>query len=127
MSLEAIMANFYYLAAIIFFLIGLYIMLTHPNLLKKVIGMNIIDSSIFLFFVSVGYLEGGRSPIIEDAANRAVQAGEYVNPLPSGLMLTGIVVSVSITAFALALIIKIYNYYGTLNVEEIVALRSEEE
>ena len=54
MSLEAIMANFYYLAAIIFFLIGLYIMLTHPNLLKKVIGMNIIDSSIFLFFVSVG-------------------------------------------------------------------------
>lgn len=95
-------------------------MLTHPNLIKKVIGMNIIDSSIFLFFVSVGYVEGGKSPIVENSDT----ALNYVNPLPSGLMLTGIVVSVSITAFALALIIKIYQYYGTLNVEEIIEIRS---
>ncbi len=123
MNLTNIMANFYYVAAIIFFLIGLYIMLTHPNLIKKVIGMNIIDSSIFLFFVSVGYIEGGKSPIIENPSPLT----EFVNPLPSGLMLTGIVVSVSITAFALALIIRIYQEYGTINVEEIVKIRSEEE
>ena len=123
MNLTNIMAKFYYVAAIIFFLIGLYIMLTHPNLIKKVIGMNIIDSSIFLFFVSVGYIEGGKSPIIENPSPLT----EFVNPLPSGLMLTGIVVSVSITAFALALIIRIYQEYGTINVEEIVKIRSEEE
>ena len=121
MKLEVLLSNFYYVAAIIFFLIGLYILLTHPNLIKKVIGMNIIDSSIFLFFVAVGYVEGGKSPIIE----KTEEAVNYVNPLPSGLMLTGIVVSVSITAFALALIIKLYQYYGTLNIEEIVEIRSE--
>lgn len=123
MNIQQIMANFYYLGAMIFFLIGLYIMLTHPNLIKKVIGMNIIDSSIFLFFVSVGYIEGGKSPIVDNVS----PVSNYVNPLPSGLILTGIVVSVSLTAFALALIIKIYRYYGTLNVEEIVEIRSEEE
>ncbi|MFW6279276.1 MAG: sodium:proton antiporter [Bacillota bacterium] len=123
MNIQQIMANFYYLGAMIFFLIGLFIMLTHPNLIKKVIGMNIIDSSIFLFFVSVGYIEGGKSPIVDNVS----PVSNYVNPLPSGLILTGIVVSVSLTAFALALIIKIYRYYGTLNVEEIVEIRSEEE
>ena len=122
-SIGNLLSNFYYIAAIIFFLIGLYILLTHPNLIKKVIGMNIIDSSIFLFFVAVGYVEGGKSPIIE----KTEEAVNYVNPLPSGLMLTGIVVSVSITAFALALIIRLYKYYGTLNVEEIVEIRSERE
>ena len=120
---ESIINNFYYLAAVIFFLIGLYIMLTHPNLIKKVIGMNIVDSAIFLFFVSVGYIEGGSSPIVEEST----AAVEYVNPLPSGLIMTGIVVSVSITALALALIIKINSYYGTINVEEIMAIRSEEQ
>ncbi|MFW6006906.1 MAG: cation:proton antiporter subunit C [Bacillota bacterium] len=120
MDITVLLSNFYYIASIMFFLIGLYIMLTHPNLIKKVIGMNIIDSSIFLFFVSVGYVEGGKSPIVENSDT----ALNYVNPLPSGLMLTGIVVSVSITAFALALIIKIYQYYGTLNVEEIIEIRS---
>ncbi len=121
MNINNLISNFYYMAAIIFFVIGLYIMLTHPNLIKKVIGMNIIDSSIFLFFVSVGYIEGGKSPIIDTTET----VTSYVNPLPSGLMLTGIVVSVSITAFALALIIRIYHFYGTLNVEEIKAIRSE--
>ncbi len=122
MNLESLFANFYYLSSVIFFLIGLYIMLTHPNLIKKVIGMNIIDSSIFMFFVAVGYIEGGKSPIVETAEKGV----NYVNPLPSGLMLTGIVVSVSITAFALALIIRIYHFYGTLNIEEIAVIRSEQ-
>ncbi|MFW5976662.1 MAG: cation:proton antiporter subunit C [Bacillota bacterium] len=123
MNLPVLLSNFYYIASMMFFLIGLYILLTHANLIKKVIGMNIIDSSIFMFFVSVGYVEGGKSPIIESSEKGL----NYVNPLPSGLMLTGIVVSVSITAFALALIIKLYRYYGTLNVEEIIDIRSGKE
>ncbi|WP_459167810.1 cation:proton antiporter subunit C [Natronospora cellulosivora (SeqCode)] len=121
--MSVLVSNFYYVAAIIFFLTGLYIMLTHPNLIKKVIGMNIIDSSIFLFFVTVGYVDGGKSPIVDPALTDA----SYVNPLPSGLMLTGIVVSVSITAFALALIMRVHSYYGTLNIEEIVEIRSRSE
>ncbi len=120
MNLTLLLNNFYYVAAIILFLIGLYIMLTHANLIKKVIGMNIIDTSIFLFFIAVGYIEGGKSPIVDPA----LEGVSYVNPLPSGLMLTGIVVSVSVTAFALSLIIRVYSFYGTINIEEIMELRS---
>ncbi|MFN2363123.1 MAG: sodium:proton antiporter [Halarsenatibacteraceae bacterium] len=114
--------NLYYFASIILFLIGFYILLTHPNLIKKVIGLNVMDSAIFFFFVAVGFVSEGQSPIVE--------AGEEVltvNPVPSGLMLTGIVVSVSVTAFALAIIIKLYEHYGTINVEEIYVVRSERE
>lgn len=114
--------NLYYFASIILFLIGFYILLTHPNLIKKVIGLNVMDSAIFFFFVAVGFVSEGKSPIVE--------AGEEVltvNPVPSGLMLTGIVVSVSVTAFALAIIIKLYEHYGTINVEEIYVVRSEKE
>ncbi len=118
--MTSLMANFYYVAAIILFLIGLYIMLTHANLIKKVIGMNIIDTSIFLFFIAAGYIEGARSPIVDPLKEGVM----YVNPLPSGLMLTGIVVSVSITAFALSLIIRVYSFYGTINIEEIMEIRS---
>lgn len=121
--LAKIMPNLYYLASFTFFLIGLYIMLTHPNLIKKVIGLNIIDSSIFFFFVAVGYFEKGGSPIVQQGES----AVTHVNPLPSGLMLTGIVVSVSMTAFALALIIRVYYHYGTINVEEIFAIKPHTE
>jgi len=113
--------NIYYFASIVLFLIGFYILLTHPNLIKKVIGLNVMDSAIFFFFVAVGFVSDG-SPIVE-AGSEALT----VNPVPSGLMLTGIVVSVSVTAFALAIIIKVYQHYGTINVEEIYVVRSERE
>lgn len=114
--------NFYYLAAFILFLIGFHTMLTHANLIKKLLGMNIMETAIFLFFVSIGYVQGGRAPII--------QVGEdylYVNPLPSALILTGIVVAVSVTAYALSLIIRLYRHYGTLDAGEIALLRAREE
>lgn len=114
--------NFYYLTAIILFIIGFHTMLTHANLIKKLLGLNIMETAIFLFFVSIGYVHGGRAPII--------QLGEdylYVNPLPSALILTGIVVAVSITAYALSLIIRLYRHYGTLDTNEIAMLRAREE
>nr|WP_270454657.1 cation:proton antiporter subunit C [Halonatronomonas betaini] len=114
--------NMYYFASIVLFLIGFYILLTHPNLIKKVIGLNVMDSAIFFFFVAVGFVADGGSPIVEGS-----QDALTVNPVPSGLMLTGIVVSVSVTAFALAIIIKVYQHYGTINVEEIYVVRSERE
>lgn len=89
---------------------GTLIVLTQPNLVKKVIGINIMETSIFLFFISVGNAHGGIAPIFDPQYPDAL----YINPLPSVLMLTGIVVSFSVTAFALALIVKLYIYYGTI-------------
>ncbi len=113
--------NMYYLVSVILFVIGFHTMLTHSNLIKKVIGMNIMDTAIFLFFVSTGYVQGGVAPIIEPGVEQA-----YINPLPTALILTGIVVAVSVTAFALSLVVKIYEHYGTLDAEEIMRIRSTE-
>lgn len=111
--------NLHFLTAMILFLIGFHTMLTHSNLIKKVIGMNIMETGIFLFFISVGYIRGGSAPLVKAGTEG------YVNPLPSALILTGIVVSVSLTAFALALIIKLYKYYGTIDADEIMRLRGQ--
>lgn len=111
-------ANSYYFFAIILFIIGFHTMLTHNNLIKKVIGMNIMDMAIFLFFVAIGYVRGGRSPILEPGVAHA-----FINPLPSVLILTGIVVAVSVTAYALSLIISLYKHYGTIDAEEIMRIR----
>lgn len=120
-DLLKIVDNSFYAMTIILFLIGFWIMLSHANLIKKIIGMNIMESAIFLFFVAVGYVKDGVAPIIDNPD------AVYVNPLPSALILTGIVVSVSVTAFALAIIVKLYQHYGTVNIDEIVAIRRNEE
>lgn len=113
--------NYYYLVAIVLFLIGFHTMLTHSNLIKKVIGMNIMETGIFLFFVSIGYIDGRNAPIIDG------QVQTFINPLPSALILTGLVVGVSLTAFSLSLVVKLYKYYGTLDADEIMRIRSQEE
>ncbi len=120
--LDKLFQNYYYLVAIILFIIGLHTMLTHSNLIKKIIAMNIMDTSVFLLFVSVGYISGAAPPIVGLAGENEV----YVNPLPSALILTGIIVAVSVTAFALSLAIKIYESYGTLDADEIADIRSNE-
>jgi len=113
--------NLHFLTAMLLFLIGFHTMLTHSNLIKKIIGMNIMETGIFLFFISIGYVRGRGAPIIgSDGAG-------YINPLPSALILTGIVVGVSLTAFALAMVIKLYKYYGTIDADEIMRLRGGEE
>ena len=112
-----------YLGAAILFVIGLYTVLTHPNLLKKVIGLNIMETAVFLFMVSVGYVSSGKAPILNQVKEPITE--NYVNPLPTAMILTGIVVAVSITAYALSLIIRIYEYYGTIELDEIMDIRSE--
>ncbi len=116
-----VLHNYYYMAAILLFIIGMHTMLTHSNLIKKVIAMNIMDTSVFLLFVAVGYTYGGQAPIVQEGKEVL-----YINPLPSSLMLTGIVVAISITAYALSLIVKIYRYYGTVDYDEICLIRSQE-
>lgn len=122
--LEMIMERINYFGAATLFVIGLYTVLTHPNLLKKVIGLNIMETAVFLFMVSVGYISGGNAPIL-GSVNEPVNAAAYVNPLPTAMILTGIVVAVSITAYALSLIIKIYEVYGTVELDEILEMRGE--
>lgn len=118
---SALAANMHYLTAMLLFLIGFHTMLTHSNLIKKIIGMNIMETSVFLFFISIGYVRDGNAPLLDD------KAATYVNPLPSALILTGIVVGVSLTAFALAMVVKLYGYYGTIDADEIMRLREEEQ
>lgn len=117
--LRGIVDNINYIGALTLFVIGLYTVLTHANLLKKVIGINIMETSIFLFFVSIGYLRSAESPIIDPTIADQV----FVNPLPSALILTGIVVALSVTVYSLSLIIKIYEEYGTIDLNEIMEMR----
>ena len=109
--------NYYEMGAVILFVIGLLILLLQRNLVKKIIGLNIMDTSVFLFLAAKGYISGRLSPIIREGA---ADASQYINPLPSGLVLTGIVVAVSTTAFALALALRWYQQYQTLDIDRIV-------
>jgi len=118
--MDNLMTNYYDSASMILFGVGFMTLLLNNNLIKKIIGMNIMDTSIFLFFITKGYIEGGRAPIY--AATQS-QSQNFMNPLPSALMLTGIVVAVSTTAFALALTIRIHDAYGTIELDKVIEKR----
>ena len=121
--MQALFTNYYETAAVILFGIGVTMLLLQRNLIKKVIGLNIMDTSVYLFLAAKGYISGRVAPIIVDGAT---QTELYINPIPSGLVLTGIVVSVSVTAFLLALIQRLYEVYGTLDINEICKKKGKE-
>lgn len=122
-AFELFVANIHFLGAVIIFVVGLYMVIAHPNLMKRIIGINVMSSAVFYFFVAIGNISGGEVPIVNP---EALTPASFINPLPSALILTGIVISVSITVYALALVIKIYQAYGTLNQDEIVELMKRE-
>ena len=117
--------NYEEMAAMILFGIGFTTLLLHKNMIKKIIGFSMMDSAIYLFLAAKGYIVGRTAPIVVDG----VQAMEaYINPIPAGLVLTGIVVSVSVTALMLALTVRLYRRYHTLDIDEITAqVRKEEQ
>ena len=117
--IQVLLKNYEEAAAIILFGIGLTMLLFHRNLIKKLIGMNIMDTGVFLFLASMGYIEGRKAPIITDGIQN-VEA--YINPVPAGLVLTGIVVSVSVTAVMLSLSIRLYKRYHTLDLDDVYLL-----
>lgn len=119
--IETLLKHTNYLGAIALFIIGLYTVLTHNNVLKKVIGINIMETSVFLFFVSIGMVNQGRAPILKISEEIVV----YVNPLPTALILTGIVVAVSITAYSLSLVIQLYREYGTLDLDKMLNTKED--
>ncbi len=109
--------------AIILFGIGFGNLLLQSNLIKKIIGLNIMDTAIYLFLAEKGYISGRVAPIIVDGVQ---DMEKYINPIPSGLVLTGIVVSVSVSALMLSITIRLYRRYQTLDLDEI-SLRLKKE
>ena len=110
--------------AVILFAVGFATLLLHRNLVKKILGLNIMDTASCLLLTSMGYIEGRTAPIIVDGVT---DVERYGNPLPAGLVLTGIVVSVSVTAVMLALTVKLYERYHTLDLDEIYMIARQEE
>ncbi|MDZ7699146.1 MAG: cation:proton antiporter subunit C [Deltaproteobacteria bacterium] len=114
---------------VILMMIGLYAMIAKKNLIKKIVGMNIFQTAIILFYVSIGAKQGATIPIIDhgplggshDVPTSVIEASNYINPLPHVLMLTAIVVAVATLGVALALAIKVYNRYETLEEDEILS------
>lgn len=122
--IEFIVSKYNYWMYVILIMIGFYGMMAKNNLMKKLIGMNIFQWSIILFYLSIGSKKGGTVPVIDPSLHPAVRAVDYINPLPHVLMLTAIVVGVATTGIALALLILVYRKYGTLEEDKILrALR----
>ena len=115
--LSIIINNRFAIASVILFVTGFVNMMVHPNLIKKIVSFNIMDSATFLMLASRGMIAGRTAAILTDGgANTSL----YVNPIPAGLVLTGIVVSVSVSAFSLALVQRIYGTYGTVDLRELL-------
>lgn len=111
-----LLTNYGEAVSVILFGIGFSNLLLQKNLIKKIIGLNIMDTAVYLFLAEKGFISGRMAPIVVDGI-QSVDA--YINPVPSGLVLTGIVVSVSVTALMLSLTIRLYRRYHTLDLDEI--------
>ena len=119
-----LLANYGETIAMILFGIGFSDLLLQRNLIKKIIGLNIMDTAIYLFLAQKGYILGRAAPIV---VNGVQDVEAYINPIPSGLVLTGIVVSVSVTALMLALTIRLYRKYHSRDLDEILIRMQKEE
>ena len=110
---------FNYWVVIVLMMLGFYVVITRHNLIKKMVGLNIFQVSVFLFYISMSKIKGGTAPILEDGIE------VYSNPLPHVLILTAIVVGVATTALGLALVVRIREAYGTIEEEEIDRLERQ--
>jgi len=122
--LQLLYENLEQTVAVILFGIGFTILLLQRNLIRKIIGLNIMDTAIYLFLASMGYISGRKAPIVVDGVT---EVSAYINPIPAGLVLTGIVVSVSFTGILLALTVRLYRRYNTLDIDVIALLAKGED
>jgi len=102
-----------YWIVVVLMMVGFYIVIAHGNLVKKIVGLNIFQTSVFIFYISVSNIDGGTAPILAEGISR------YSNPLPHVLILTAIVVGIATTALGLALAMRIKEAYGSIEEEEI--------
>jgi multicomponent Na+:H+ antiporter subunit C len=105
-----------YWIVIALMMLGLYTMISRGNLIKKIVGLNIFQTSVFLLYISLGFVRDGAVPILTEGVE------QYSNPLPHVLILTAIVVGVATTALGLALIVRIKEAYGTVEEDELNAM-----
>jgi multicomponent Na+:H+ antiporter subunit C len=118
-TLEALFVERWaFVCTMVLMMIGLYGMLLKRNMIKKLIGMNVFQAAIILFYIVHAYKRGAHAPVYDKVLGENAEA--YMNPIPHGLMLTAIVVSVATTGVALALLIVIYRNYGTLEEGELL-------
>ncbi|MBU96147.1 MAG: Na+/H+ antiporter subunit C [Rhodospirillaceae bacterium] len=109
-----------YLIVICLMMGGLFIVISQNNLVKKLVGLAIFQTSVFLFYITVGKMAGGTAPILLDSADVA-----YSNPLPHVLILTAIVVGVATTALGLALVLRIHAAFGSIEDDEVLTIKAE--
>lgn len=109
-----------YLIVICLMMGGLFIVISQNNLVKKLVGLAIFQTSVFLFYITVGKIAGGTAPILLDSADVA-----YSNPLPHVLILTAIVVGVATTALGLALVLRIHAAFGSIEDDEVLTMKAE--
>ena len=109
-----------YWALFVLMMIGLYVVISHGNLLKKLIGLGVFQAGMFLFFISLGKVEGGSAPIVADGVKT------YSHPLPQVLILTAIVVGVATLAVGIALTVRLFEAYGTIEEDEILTRAAAE-
>ncbi|XDZ66829.1 cation:proton antiporter subunit C [Alphaproteobacteria bacterium LSUCC0684] len=123
--LETLLMQWNYLVFVMLMMTGLYIVISRRNLVKKLIGLSIFQTALFLFYISLGKVAGGTAPIIvPDGAESGVL---YSNPLPHVLILTAIVVGVATTALGLALVLRIREAFGSIEEDEILAMKTKED
>ena len=123
-ALNVLIDNFGEVVAALLFVMGFANLLLQKNLIKKIVGLDFMDSGTYLFLAEKGYIAGKAAPILNEAGE---VASAYINPIPAGLVLTGIVVSVSVSALMLSITIKLYQRYHTLEVDEIAAILKRED
>lgn len=107
---------FNYWAVIVLMMVGFYTLIARSNLVKKIIGLNIFQTSVIMMYISMGKITGGTAPILVESGENVV----YSNPIPHVLMLTAIVVGVATTALGLSLVVRINEAFGTIEEDEIV-------
>lgn len=112
-----------YWAVVILMMAGFYIMIARHNLVKKLLGLSIFQTGIFYFYISLGKVKGGTAPIFVDSAEEVI----YSNPLPHVLILTAIVVGVATMAVGLALVVRIYEKYGSIEEDELEKMDIQEQ
>lgn len=117
--LAEILGHYNYWIVIVLMMTGFYVVISRDNLIKKIIGLNIFQTSVFLFYISLGKVAGGTAPILADGFE------VYSNPLTSVLILTAIVVGIATTAVGLSLVVRIHEAYGTLEADDIDQLDEE--
>ncbi len=115
--------NYLYAGAMLLFCIGLYNVIVRRNIVKKLIGLNIMETSVFFFYISLGYTKNGVAPV----AGAGADPTRMVNPVPQVLVLTGIIVAVGVTALALSMVILLHRRYGTLDTDQIMRMARQEE